>query len=477
MSGSPMYTSVGFDPGLMALGLAVRATRSAARRSREAERQREREALAAERARQLAERQARARAAAEHRRAELAQRRRVRQDAHAARLREDQGRADSRRLDEVEGLLRPLREAPDRLAELAVFEARLAELRGALGGPAAAGGLGAAVEELRGRVVTVVEATAGASAAAAARPDPYAVVRELRDRLAALGADGAALDAAGATECAELIGRLGAVAAEPGAEVGFEALLGTVEHALARHADTVARAAEQAAARAEEAEEAAARAAEEESARQEAERAALAEALDRFGVVEESARSAVRDAEELAAPDLAAEAGEALRAAVAALDAGAAAAALDAVAALEVLLPSVEERLDELQLAHARRTELAGVLKDAMTDAGLDFTGGEERGGSLVLSFERPSGAVYEATVETEADGGHLLTYHVDGEPDMSLRPAAEDGAVCAPEELLNLVHRALDGTGFTPGELTWDGKPPRSTARSLPGTEERRAR
>ncbi|MFF0199858.1 hypothetical protein [Streptomyces sp. NPDC005017] len=476
MSGSPMYSVVSLDPGLMALGMTLRATRAAARRAREEERRAEREALAAERARQLAERQARARAAAERRRAELAERRRVRQESHAAGLREEQGRADARRLDEAESLLAPLLGAPDRVTELAALQQRLTELRAGLGGPRP---LGADIEELRGRIVVASGGAAGQ--AAGARPDPGAVLSELRQRLAGLGADAAAHDAAGSRACAELLDQLDASAAQPDAEIRFAALLGTAEHALARHAHTVARAVEDATARAEEealrAEEETARAEEERAAREEAERAAHAEALDRFGVVEDGARDAVRDAADLGAPELTAEIERTLRTAAEALDARRTRAALDAVAALETLLPSVEERLDELQLAHARRTELARALKDAMTDAGLDFTGGEDRGALLVLSFERQSGAVYEATVRTESDGTPLLTYHVDGEPDMSVRPAASGEAVCAPEELLDLVHRALDGSGFTPGELTWDGKPPRTTARRLPGTQERRSR
>ncbi|MET9730787.1 hypothetical protein ABZZ79_09025 [Streptomyces sp. NPDC006458] len=476
MSGSPMYSVVSLDPGLMALGMTLRAARSAARRAREDERRAEREALAAERARRLAERQARARAAAERRRAELAERRRVRQETHAAGLREEQGRADARRLDEAESLLAPLRGASDRAAELASLRRRLADLRAELGGPRP---LGADIEELRGLVVVATGGTA--ERAAAVRPDPGEVLRDLLWRLAGLGADAAAHDAAGARECAELLDRMGALAAQPDAGVRFEALLGSAEHALNRHAHTVARAVEDATARAEEealrAEEEAARAEEERAAREEAERAALAEALDRFGVVEDGARDAVHDAADLGAPELAAEVERTLRTATEALGTRHARAALDAVAALETLLPSVEEQLDELQLAHARRTELARALKDAMTDAGLDFTGGEDRGELLVLSFERQSGAVYEATVRTESDGTPLLTYHVDGEPDMSIRPAARGEAVCAPEELLDLVHRALDGSGFTSGELTWDGKPPRDTARQLPGTDRRRAR
>ncbi|MFH9369012.1 hypothetical protein ACH4K8_25415 [Streptomyces anulatus] len=484
MSGSPMYSVVALDPGLMALGLTLRAARSAARRAREDERRAEREALAAERARQLAERQARARAEAERRRAELAERRRVRQETRTAELREEQGLADARRLDEAEALLAPLRDAPAHATEIVSLERRLRDLRTGLGGSRPLGG---DIEELRGRIVVAAGATAG-RAGTGDRPGAETVLRELRRRLADLGADAPARDPAGARECSELLDRLRVLGEQPDAGTRFEALIGSAEHALARHARTVAHEVEQATARAREealraerealrAEEEAVLAQEERAAREEAERAALAEALDRFGVVEDGARDAVHDAAELGAPDVTASVEQALRAAAGALDARNVRAALAAVADLESLLPAVEEQLDELQLAHARRTELARALKDAMTDAGLDFTSGGDHGGQLVLSFERPSGAVYEATVRTESDGTPLLTYHVDGEPDMSIRPAAPGEAVCAPEELLDLVHRALDGSGFTPGELTWDGRPPRTMARPLPGSQERRTR
>ncbi|MGW7428286.1 hypothetical protein ACWGIN_01925 [Streptomyces sp. NPDC054861] len=487
MSGSIMYSPVALDPGFAALQLAVRASRAAARRARERERAEERAALAAERARQAAQRRERARAEAERRRAEVAARRQARLDAHAADTRRERGRAEARRLDEIERLVAPLRASAKTATALAPVERRLVELRGAVGGEAP---LGAEIEELRGRVVVLVP---HGGVAPADRTDRGETVRALERRLEELAADGEAHDREGARESAELLERLRA-AARQGQEVRFDALLGTVEHAVNRHAAAVARGVEGDRRRAEEearrveedvrrAEETEARAAEEErrrgeeaEARAEALLAALTEAADRFKVVERGAEDAVRDAVDLADPELAEELEQAVRAVTTALQGRRADAALAAVAGIERLLPAAEERLDELQLAHARRGELARALKDAMTDAGLDFAGGEDRGELLVLSFERPSGAVYEATVGTGADGTAVLTYHVDGEADMSPRPSAE-GAVCAPEELLDRVHRAMNGEGFVPGELTWDGKPPRRHARGLPGDETGRTR
>jgi hypothetical protein len=110
-----------------------------------------------------------------------------------------------------------------------------------------------------------------------------------------------------------------------------------------------------------------------------------------------------------------------------------------------------------------------------MIGEGFAFDGGVDEGDTIVLRFERPSGSTYETTVLTETDGTPVLVYHVDGEPDVTLRPSPE-GAVCdRTEELLERVHDAIgEHDGFVPGELTWEGKPPSRQAKLLPGTEDR---
>ncbi|MER6996716.1 hypothetical protein [Streptomyces sp. NPDC000410] len=452
MSGSPMYSFVAVDPVTAALGLTVSAGLALARRQRERERAEQRAALARERARQAELR----RAEIERRNAELAGRRRAEQEAHAARTRQEYGRADARRLDEVEQLIIRVRAAAGSSDALAAAGRRLAELRGRVG---EGGPLGGAIEELRGQVVLLHPS----GDAPAARTDQYEVLADLEQRLADAGANGEGYDEAGRLRCADLLVRLRA-AAGPEQVVAFEALLGTTEHALVRHTATVAGLAE-----------ARHRAQAAEAERAEALREELAEAEDRFGVVDRAARHAVRDAVELGDPELADRLEDVLDSVTGALAAEQVDAALAAVAELERLLPLAEERLDELQVAHARRGELAKVLRDAMTGAGLSFSGGEDLGERFVLSFERPTGATYEATVQTDAEGNPVLTYHVDGESDMSVRTASESGAVCEPEELLDRVHRAMHGDGFVPGELTWDDKPPRQVGLELPGNDARR--
>ncbi|MFE9386666.1 hypothetical protein ACFYMO_26110 [Streptomyces sp. NPDC007025] len=369
-------------------------------------------------------------------------------------------------------------------AELVAIEERLIQLRGeARGGEP----LGGAVEELRGRLVLL------SSRGNAPQPDAGydTVLARLEQQLAAIGPDGARHDPEGRRACTELLDQLRA-AAGSGAETRFAALLGTVEHALTRHAGTARRHADQerlreaeerrrseehVAARmaaevaAEEAAEAAKAAEAEETAVHERRAAALVEAADRLGVVRGSAEAVAGEARELADPDLAARVERALHTVTGALGAQAAEDALEAVGALERLLPEAEARLDELQLAFTRRSDLAEALQDAMCGEGFTFTEGSEQGAAFVLRFERPSGARYETTVATEADGTPVLVYHVEGEPDVTLHPAAE-GAVCdRTEDLLERVHKAMgERDGFLPGELTWQGKPPRGQAGPLPG-------
>jgi hypothetical protein len=492
MSGSPKYSTVRVAPAYARLEAERRRAQAAARRRREEQRARERAERAARRAAEAAARRERAKAEAERRRAELAERRAAEQRAHAARLRQDQAGADARRLAEVRDLLGEVMASGGggTSGELGALEGQLAALQGRID---RAEPLDGEIEELRGRIVVLRHRgdTAGPGA------DHHAVLAALEARLAGIGAEAAQQDPEGHRACVDLIGELRATAG-PGGETRFEALLGTVEHALTRHAATAARQAAEEQRRAERAQEAqrqaeeARRQAEEraaaEAAAEEAERerlaAALAEALgeaeDRLGVVRRSAEEAADEARTLGDPDLAHRIETAVRAVTGPLAGGAAADALTAVTALEELLPEAELRLDELQLAHTRRMDLAQALQDAMLGEGFAFTGGEEQGVRLVLSFERPSGATYETTIATDGGGTPVLVYHVDGEPDVTLRPDP-DAAVCdTTEQLLERVHEVIgERDGFVPGELTWDGKPhgqtrpPRGEGRSLPDAGE----
>lgn len=498
MSGSPKYSTV-------RVGAAYARREAAERRRREARRRAREERRAAERARlarEAAARRERARAEAQRRREEVARReteraarRAAERDAARARARAAQSRADERGLDEVRTLLDEARRsgAPAGLDDL---EGRLAGLR-----ERAARGeqLGGAVEELRGRVVSL-----GPEAGAAATEDSAAVLAGLERRFAAAGADGAALDPDGHRRCTDLLDQLRAAAAQD-RRVRFEALRGTAEHAFARHAAAVGQAREAAAREAGEAPPRAAQKAAEEAAEEAAEKAAeaeaeaeaeteaeavraqaaereraeaaeaalelaLAEAAERLDAVRPAAEGVVDTAADLGAPGIADDVADALRTATEALTARSAAGALAAVAGVERLLPDAERRLDELELADERRRDLVAALKDAMTDEGFAFEGGESAGDSFRLHFTRPTGAVYEATVASEDDGTPVLVYHVAGEPDVTLSaPGAE--AVCdATEALLERVHGSLGGDdSFVPGELTWDGKPPDRRAEPLP--------
>ncbi|MYR41470.1 hypothetical protein [Streptomyces sp. SID5910] len=479
MSGSPKYSTVTVAPAYRQREEQRRREQQAARRRREAQRAKERAEIAARRAREAAARRERAKAAAERRQRELAARRATEQQAHASRLGQEQAGADARRLDEVRDLLARVRTSGNGAppAELGALEQQLQTLRGRIG---RAEQLGGAIEELRGRVVLLDRRTDDTGRGT----DPGAVLAGFERRLAGIGPDAAEHDAEGRQRCLELLDRLRA-SAGPDGRTRFEALLGTMEHALTRHAATAAshveaeRQREQQVreARRQAEERAAAQAAADEAAA-EAERerlaAALGEAADRLDVVHRSAEDAAEDARELADPELAGRIEEALRAVTGPLAAGAATEALTAVTALEELLPEAEARLDELQLAHTRRMDLGQALQDAMLGEGFAFLGGDDQGERLVLRFERPSGASYETTIATDTGGTPVLVYHVDGEPDVALDPAPE-GAVCdRTEDLLERVHEAVGGQdGFVPGELTWQGKPPSRQARQLPGAEE----
>ncbi|MFD3521800.1 hypothetical protein [Streptomyces sp. NPDC058653] len=484
MSGSPKYSSVRVGELYAQREAAERRRRADERRARERRRAAERARLAQE----AAARRERARVETERRRAEIARgeaelaaRRAADRGARLARARAEQARADERGLDEVRELIAEAQRAGAR-ADIGSLERRLAELgeRAARGEP-----LGDAVEELRGRTVSLRTTAEGDDGT----DDRAAVLAGLERRLSAIGPDGATLDADGDRRCAELLDRLrDATGAET--RVRFEALLGTVEHALTRHAATVTEAREAAVAREAEAREAAV--AQEAEAREAAERQALAEqereaaraaqesavaeAAERLDAVRPAAMGVVGTATELGEPGLAAEIGDCLRTVTEALTARSAAEALKAVAELEGRLPDAERRLDELELAYQRRRDLVEALRDAMTGEGFAFEGGEDEGGSFRLHFTRPTGATYETTVGTEDDGTPVLVYHVEGEPDVTLH-AHRDAAVCdTTEALLERVHQALGGDdGFVPGELTWDGKPPGRRAEPLPRDSSRR--
>ncbi|MFE9632016.1 hypothetical protein [Streptomyces sp. NPDC006463] len=472
MSGSPKYSTVTVAPAYARLEAQRRRAREAERRRLQAQRAKERAERAARRAQEAAARRDRARAEAERREIESADRRAERQQAHATRVRQEQAGADARRLAEVRELLGRVRTDD---SEVRVLRQRLDVLQGGID---RAEDLGGAIEELRGRVVLL-----GREGEAPGRDADHGVVLAgLEERLARIGSQAREQDPQGYRNCVDLLGELRA-AAGPGAQTRFQALLGTVEHALARHAATAGERAAEERRRAEETREAE-RQAEERAARQEAARqaaleaererlaAALAEAADRLGVVRQSVEEAAEEARELADPELAERIVAALAAVTGSLAAGAAPEALRAVTALEELLLGTEARLDELQLAYTRRMDLAQALQDAMLGEGFEFTGGAEQDGRLLLSFERPSGATYETTITADEGGTPVLVYRVDGEPDVTLRPEP-DGAVCdRTEDLLERVHEAIvERDGFVPGELTWQGKPPRGGRASNPNT------
>lgn len=264
----------------------------------------------------------------------------------------------------------------------------------------------------------------------------------------------------------------------PGAETRFQALLGTAEHALVRFATTAAdRAAEgrREAARAREArrlEEV--RAAEEEAVRQAAldagqERlsAELSEVRDRLGVVAGAVGEAAAEARALDGAELAERMEAALNAVTTPLAAGAVAEALTAVAALEDLLMRHRSAPGRDacggQAPHGPGAGPAGCHDRR----GLRLHGGEQRAGGLLLSFERPSGATYRTTITTEDGGAPVLVYQVDGEPDVTFPPDPESARCDRTEDLLERVHETIvEGRGFVPGELTWQGKPRRPDGR-----------
>ncbi|NGN68004.1 hypothetical protein G5C51_29405 [Streptomyces sp. A7024] len=466
MSGSPKYTTVRYDPVREA---ALRRQREEQRRRMEAERRR--------RAAEAAARRERARAERARRDAERAAARAARDAERSAAVRKAGSESAARRLREVQGLLDGARDQGLSAAELAAVGERIDALRSRLAHDDPQK-LDEAIEELRGRLV---RAGSWGGASPAGGQDHERAVAELEARLRAVPAEQSAADEEGRQRSAALLKEL-REAARAGDRVRFEALRGTAEFEIGRHAATAteqARKAEEtrreqvgAAAAAEaEATAAAARAAEEAEA--------LAEARDRLDAVRDDALAAIGDAATFGEPALTEDVARALTTAQQALGAGAPAAALAAAAELAELLPAAEQRLDDLLLAHQRRVELAEAVKEAMTDEGLAFTGGEEDGARFLLRFERPNGALYETAVGSEDDGTPLLVYRIEGEADISRTAAAEGGeAVCdSTEELLERVHEAMHADGFVPGELHWQGKPPGRRGRALPGDESGRLR
>ncbi|WP_327270187.1 hypothetical protein OG233_27630 [Streptomyces sp. NBC_01218] len=467
MSGSPKYSAVTVAPAYARIEAERRRAREAARRRREAERAAERDRRAAERAREVAARRELARAEAERRRARLDHQREEHRRSHAAMVRQEQAEADVRGLTEVRELLGRVRAEVPEVRELRQRLDLLLDRAGRTED------LGGAIEELRGRVVLL-----GRGEDSGVRSDGHgAVLAGLEERLARLGREAREQDPQGHRRCRDLLDELRA-SAGPGAETRFQALLGTAEHALVRFATTAAdRAAEgrREAARAREArrlEEV--RAAEEEAVRQAAldagqERlsAELSEVRDRLGVVAGAVGEAAAEARALDGAELAERMEAALNAVTTPLAAGAVAEALTAVAALEDLLAGTEVLLDEMHVADRRRMDLAQALQDAMIGEGFAFTGGEQRAGGLLLSFERPSGATYRTTITTEDGGAPVLVYQVDGEPDVTFPPDPESARCDRTEDLLERVHETIvEGRGFVPGELTWQGKPRRPDGR-----------
>lgn len=488
MSGSPKYSTIAVSAAYAAREARLRRERAAERRRREQERVQARARMAAARAAKAE--------AEEKRRAAVLAERRAREQAEAdARGRRMQAEADARDLAQVRALLERARAVPGAAPELSGAAAELDRLASGVGGHVA---LAAAIEAVRARVVELTH-TPGPAAADADRPAQLAT---LAARLDSLGAEVAARDPEGRAACESLLARL-RDANVPGAETRFDALLGTVEHALTRHAATAAAllsaapantlaaspggSAARVAPGVEPGHPGSALAAQDQqipggAASPVAEpdhptsgpgELELAEAADRWEVVRGDAENAVADARDLGEAGLAERLGSAVRAAGDVVAGRDGVGALEAVELLERELAAAEERLDELQLAYTRRSDLAQALQEAMVGEGFAYSAGEDQGDAFVLHFERPTGATYETTVATEADGTPVLVYHVDGEPDIVLTPTP-GGAVCdSTEELLGHVHELLrERTDFAPGVLSWEGKPPGRIGRPLPGTE-----
>ncbi|MBO1420369.1 hypothetical protein J0670_37945, partial [Streptomyces sp. FH025] len=221
MSGSPMYSAVGVGAAVQAAQAARRRAQLAERRRREEARARERARLAAQRAAERAARERRdqeriveARQRARRRAETIGLRRSAERDRRIEAFEEQRRAAVSRSLREVADLITEARGQadPETLFDL---DGRLSALRTRLLLSSDAT-LGAAVEELRGRVVALLRRAAPASESVG-RTDQLA---ELERRLAVIGAVGGGPDAAGRARCEEVLGRL-RTALEEGRELRF----------------------------------------------------------------------------------------------------------------------------------------------------------------------------------------------------------------------------------------------------------------
>ncbi len=406
--------------------------------------------------------------------AELVEARQAADDKRMTGVRMEHARATERKLTQLDELINALESAggPADAAERLREETDLLRKRLRHG---TEGSLDEEIERLRGRAVRLRPSARDHGSGG----DRGEAVAALALRLADLGPQAAVDDPEGHRECTGLLVQLRA-AREEGRTARFEALRGTIEHRLTRHAAAVEAAAAHRRTEAVRESERVARqqeadrlAAEEEQRRREA----VAEATDRLGTIADAVRDAIRDAEDFTEITLAHELRSALSAVTEALDAGRPDDALAAVARLEEGLPRAEAMLDELLLAYERRAELARALQHAMAGAGFSFTGGADEGQGLLLHFARTNGALYSTTVASTPDGAPVLAYRVEGEADMSAVPDGAEVACDRTEDLLDQVHDAMADDGFVPGELLWEGKPPGGRGRGLPGARTERRR
>lgn len=465
MSGSPKYTRVRV---------------SAAQRQRE---QMERARRAAERRRRQAARAARQRELAARQRARAQERARRDREREAKQLEaslEDGRNAVSSRLAGISALIDGAGAGAGSAAARAL-RAELDDLQRRIQAGTDLAGYERAAEALRARAVDLRRG-AVSTASPVTPAGRSQLISELRQRLLAVPA--ADVPADQGARCGQLITALEAAAAES-AEVRFEALVGTAEQAIA----SLEWRAQQAAAERQPArtEPAATAPAGAESGTGDGTgpdegEGELADVAARLELIREAAEGAIADAAAFGETELGRMLQETLHAAVAAVSAGPAAEASARVARLEEVLPGAEATLDDSQAAHERRTDLAAALQDLLADHGMTFLGGSDEGRRFLLQFERPSGAIYTATISDADDGELTLSYAIDGEQDVPVLPAP-GAAVCDQTEgFLEAVHADLAGRGFETGELLWDGKParrrplpPGSRARPLPSSETRR--
>ena len=298
---------------------------------------------------------------------------------------------------------------------------------------------------------------------------------ELRERFAAADHDGRAALGESAAACAALLDELGRAAADPGS-TRFDVLLGTVQHDVGAFVLAAGTAGE----------------------RERTRRRDLEAALDQWAALEERARTAISDAREFAAAQLAESLDQRVAAARVALDGGDGRGALAALALLQQAVIAAETELDELAVAAQQRIDLAQALKSAMAAEGMLFLGGDDEGSRLILRFQRTNGALYTAAVDSahpasagatpddpelaagDADAANsspaaigynaVISYNIAGETDVRNAAATGDPVCDQTEQFLDLIHGDLKDAGFEAGEILWDGKPPRGSARALPG-------